>query len=337
MIKPDAPAAASRRAVLATLATFASGALALAALGSAAPAFAQAYPSKPLRMLVGFAAGGPADIIARLVATNLSTHLGQQVLVENRPGADANIAMEAAAKAPADGHTLLLGQSGLTINPSLYPKVPFDTMRDFAPVCFIGEATNLLVVHPSVPAQNLRDFIRLAKEQKGKLNYASTSSPTHLATELFNQMAGIDLVRVPYKGAAPAIPALISNDVQFMLTSIGTILPQVKAGKARALGVTSTARSSLAPDVPTVDEAGVPGYSATTWYGLLVPAGTPAAAIARLNAEMRKILAGPEIRAQLLIQSIEAAPGSPEEFGAFMKADYAKWERVVKLSGAKVD
>lgn len=298
---------------------------------------AQTYPAKPLRMIVGFAAGGPADIIARVMATGLGNVLGHQVIVENRPGADANIAMEAVAKAAPDGYSLLLGQSGLTINPNLYPKVPFETFRDFAPISFIGEATNLLVAHPSVPVQNLREFIAYARQNKGKLNYASTSSPTHLATELFNQLAQIELVRVPFKGAAPAMPALISGDVQFMLSSIGTLLPQVRSGKARALAVSSTRRSALAPEVPTADEAGVSGYSATTWYGVLVPAGTPAAIVARLNADSQKVLNQPDVRAQLLAQSIEAAPGTPEDFLAFMRADFAKWERVVKLSGAKID
>jgi len=298
---------------------------------------AQAYPSKPVRMVVGFAAGGPADIIARALGQRLAVHLGQAVVVENRPGADANIAMEVVARAAPDGYTLLAGQSGLSINPSLYSKVAFDTLKDFAPITLVGEATNFVVVHPSVPVNNLKEFIDYAKANPGKLNYASTSSPTHLATEMLNQMAGVNIVRIPYKGAAPAIPALLAGEVQFMVSSLGTLLPQVRANKVRALAVTGARRSSLAPDVPTVDEAGIPGYSATTWYGIAAPAGTPRPIIDRLNAEFRKILGEPEIKAQLLAQSIEASPTTPEEFGEFIRADMAKWQKVVKASGARVD
>ncbi len=309
---------------------------ALAALPCLSQAQAPAYPSKPLRMVVGFAAGGPADLIARLLAQRLSTHVAQPVLVDNRPGADANIAMEAVARAAPDGYTLLAGQSGLSINPSLYGTVPFDTMKDFAPITLVGEASNFVVVHPSVPAANLREFLTYVKANPGKLNYASTSSPTHLATEMFNQMAGINIERIPYKGAAPGIPALLTGDVQFMVTSLGTMLPQVKANKVRALAVTSLKRSSLAPDVPTVDEAGIPGYSATTWYGVVAPGATPRPVINRLNTDFRKILGEPEVRAQLLGQSIEASPTTPEEFGEFIRNDMAKWQRVVKASGIKI-
>jgi tripartite-type tricarboxylate transporter receptor subunit TctC len=302
-----------------------------------APALGQSYPSKPVRIVVGFAPGGPADIIARVLSRRLAVHLDQSVVVENRPGADANIAMELVARALPDGYTLLLAQSGLSINPSLYGKVAFDPIKDFAPITLVGEATNFLVVHPSVPTNNLKEFIDYAKANPGKLNYASTSSPTHLATEMLKQMAGLNLVRVPYKGAAPAIPELLSGQVQFMVSSLGTLLPHVKANKVRALAVTSAKRSNLVPEVPTVDEAGVPGYAASTWYGIAAPAGTPRTIIDRLNADFRKVLDEPEVKAQLLAQTIEASPSTPEEFGEFVRSDMAKWQRVVKASGAKVD
>jgi tripartite-type tricarboxylate transporter receptor subunit TctC len=298
---------------------------------------AQAYPSKPVRMVVGFAAGGPADVIARALGQRLATYLGKPVVIENRPGADANIAMEAVAHAAPDGYTLLLAQNGLSINPSLYGKVPFDPLKDFAPISLVGEASNFVVVHPSVPAHTLQEFIEYAKANPGKLNYASTSSPTHLATEMLNQMAGVNIVRIPYKGAAPAIPELLAGRVDMMVSSIGTLLPFVKANKVRALAVTSANRSSLTPDVPTVNEAGIPGYSATTWYGLVAPASTPRAIVERLNGDLRKILIEPEIKSLLLEQSIDASPSTPEEFGAFIHSDIAKWQKVVKTSGAKID
>lgn len=312
--------------------------LMLVALGSLpATVLGQSYPSKSVRLIVGFAPGGPADVIARALSRSLAVHLGQPVVVENRPGADANIAMELVARASPDGYTLLLAQSGLSINPSLYSKVPFDSLKDFVPIILVGEATNFVAVHPSVPVKNLKEFIDYAKANPGKLNYASTSSPTHLATEMFKQMAGLNMVRVPYKGAAPAMPELLSGQVQFMISSLGTLLPHVKANSVRALAVTSAKRSALVPNVPTVNEAGVPGYSAATWYGIAAPAGTPRAIIDRLNSDFRKILDEPEIKAQLLAQTIEASPSTPENFGEFIRADMAKWQTVVKASGAKID
>ncbi|MCX7140540.1 MAG: tripartite tricarboxylate transporter substrate binding protein [Proteobacteria bacterium] len=312
--------------------------LILCALASLpAVAVGQAYPSKPIRIVVGFAPGGPADIITRLLSRSLAVHLGQPVVVDNRPGADANIAMELVARASPDGYTLLLAMSGLSINPSLYGKVSYDSLKDFVPITLVGEATNLVAVHPSVPVKNLKELIDYTRANPDKLNYASSSSPTHMATEMFKQMAGVNIVRVPYKGAAPAIPALLSGQVQFMISSLGTLLPHAKANKVHALAVTSARRSSLVPDVPTVDEAGVPGYSAATWYGISAPAGTPRAVIDRLNSDFRKILIEPEIKAQLLAQTIEASPSTPEEFGDFIRADIAKWQAVVKASGAKID
>ena len=312
--------------------------LILCALASLpAVAVGQAYPSKPIRIVVGFAPGGPADIITRLLSRSLAVHLGQPVVVDNRPGADANIAMELVARASPDGYTLLLAMSGLSINPSLYGKVSYDSLKDFVPITLVGEATNLVAVHPSVPVKNLKELIDYTRANPDKLNYASSSSPTHMATEMFKQMAGVNIVRVPYKGAAPAIPALLSGQVQFMISSLGTLLPHAKANKVHALAVTSARRSSLVPDVPTVDEAGVPGYSAATWYGISAPAGTPRAVIDRLNSDFRKILIEPEIKAQLLAQTIEASPSTPEECGDFIRADIAKWQADVKASGAKID
>ena len=280
----------------------------------AASAQAQSYPTKPVRLLVGFAPGGPTDMVARVVAQHLPKFLGQAVVVENRPGADASIAMEAVAKAAPDGYTLLLIQPGVAINPALYKSVAFDPVKDFAPISLIGESANLVAISTSVRAQTLKEFLVLAKESKGQLFYGATSSPTLLATELLNSMAGIHIVRVPFKGASPAFTALMSGDVQLVISGIGTLLPLAKAGKVRGIAVTSTKRTSLAPDVPTVDEAGLSGYAATTWYGVAAPKATSRAVIDRINADLRKVLADPEVKAQLLIQGIdEPTPTTPEQ------------------------
>lgn len=299
---------------------------------------AYAYPTKPVKLLVGFPAGGPVDSVARIVAQSLAVYLDQPVVVENRPGADANIAMEAAARAAPDGHTLYLIQPGVAINPALYRSVAFDPLGDFAPITLIGASPNLLAIANAVPATTLREFIALAKARKGELNYGSTSSPTHLATELFNSMAGVNIVRVPFKGAPPAFGALIAGDIQLVISGIGTLLPLAKSGKVRALAVTSAQRSSLAPEIPTVDEAGVPGYAATTWYGVAAPANTPAAVIDRLNADLRKVLSEPAVKAQLLVQGIDSVtPGEPSELRDLIRSELAKWEKVVRSSGARIE
>jgi len=299
---------------------------------------ALAYPTKPIRLVVGFPPGGPVDTVARIVAQRLGPTLGQVIVVENRPGADANIAMENVARAMPDGHTLLLIQPGVAINPGLYASVPFDPLRSFAPVSLIGESPNLIAVHNALAATTLAELVRFAHEKPGVLNYGATSSPTHLATELFNGLAGIKTTRVPFRGAPPAFTALMAGDVQIVISGIGTLLPLAKGGKVRALAVTSAKRSALAPEIPTAIEAGVPEFVATTWYGLAAPGGTPPALIARLNADLRKVLAEPEIKSQLAVQGIdEPSPSTPGAFQALIAAELTKWARVIKAAGAKID
>jgi tripartite-type tricarboxylate transporter receptor subunit TctC len=309
--------------------------LALALVPTAA--LAQAYPAKPVRMVVGFVAGGPTDALARIYAARLGTALGQQVVVENRGGADGVIAAEAVAKSAPDGYTLFFASAGHAINASLYSRVPYRTVEDFEPVARIGESPNLVAVTPSLPAKDVRELIALAKAKPGELNYGATSSPTHLATELFTSMAGIRMTRIPYKGAAPAMTALMAGDVHMVLSGIGTMLPQVKGGRLKGLAVTSATRSPLAPEIPTVVESGLPDYVATTWYGLLAPAGTPRAVVERLNKDTRALLDDPGMKAQLAPQGVVLTPSTPEEFGQFLRAEVAKWAKVVQDTGAKVE
>jgi tripartite-type tricarboxylate transporter receptor subunit TctC len=302
-----------------------------------AAAFAQSYPAKPVRMVVGFVAGGPTDALARLYAQRLGAALGQQVVVENRGGADGVIAAEAVAKSPADGYTLFFASAGHAINASLYRSVPYRTVEDFEPVARIGESPNLIAVTPSLPAKDVKELIALAKAKPDALNYGATSSPTHLATELFTSMAGIKITRIPYKGAAPAMTALMAGDVQMVLSGIGTMLPQVKAGRLKGLAVTGATRSPLAPEIPTVVESGLPNYVATTWYGLLAPLGTPRPIVDRLNKDTRALLEDPAMKAQLAPQGVVLTPSTPEEFGSFLRAEVAKWAKVVQDTGAKVE
>lgn len=312
-------------------------ALSAAALAFAAPGtLAQSYPAKPVRMVVGFTAGGPTDALARVFAQRLGGALGQQVLVENRGGADGVIAADAVAKSPPDGYTLFFASSGHAINASLYRSVPYRTLEDFAPVGRVGESPNIIAVTPSLPANTFAEFVALAKAKPGSLNYGATSSPTHLATELLTSMAGVQLTRIPFKGAAPAMTALMAGDVQLVLSGIGTMLPQVRGGRLKALAVTSEARSPLAPEIPTVVESGL-NYVATTWYGLLAPAGTPRPIIERLNKDTRAALEDPAFRAQLAPQGVVPTPGTAEEFAAFLKSEVAKWAKVVQDTGAKVE
>ena len=298
--------------------------------------FAQAYPSKPIRMVVGFAAGGPTDALARIVAQRLGGALGQQVVVENRGGADGIIAADAVAKSAPDGYTIFFASAGHAINASLYKTVPYRTVEDFEPITLIGDSPNIFAVTPSLPVKDLRELIALAKAKPGELNYGATSSPTHLATELLASRAGIKLTRVPYKGAAPAMQALMAGDVQIVLSGIGTMLPQAKAGRIKALAVTGAERSPLAPEIPTVRESGL-DYVATTWYGLLAPAGTPRPVIDRLNRDARALLDDPAMKAQLAPQGVVLKPSTPEEFGAFLRAEVATWAKVVQDSGARVE
>jgi tripartite-type tricarboxylate transporter receptor subunit TctC len=305
-----------------------------------AAANAAAYPDKPIRMLVGFAAGGGTDTTARAIGQPLSEALGQQVIVDNRPGAAGNIAADITAHSVPDGYTILMGTiAALAINPSLYQKLPFDPIKDFEPISLAVSSMNVLVVHPSVAAKNVKELIALAKAQAGKLTYGSSGvgGAGHLAGVLFDQLAGTKMIHVPYKGGAPAIIALVSGEVNMVFATAETAVPQVKAGKIRALGVTTAKRSALLPDLPTIAEGGLPGYEANNWYGLLAPAKTPPAIIERLNREVVKVLNMPNVKEQLFRSGLDASPSTPKEFGAYIKSEMAKWSKVVKASGAKAE
>jgi tripartite-type tricarboxylate transporter receptor subunit TctC len=294
------------------------------------------YPAKPLRMVVGFVAGGPTDALARIVAQRLGGVLGQQVVVENRGGADGIIGADAVAKSPPDGYTIFFASAGHAINASLYKSVPYRTVEDFEPITRIGESPNIVAVTPALPVKDLRELVALAKAKPGELNYGATSSPTHLATELLASITGMKLTRIPYKGAAPAMTALMAGDVQMVLSGIGTMLPQARAGRIQALAVTGAQRSPIAPEIPTVVESGFK-YVATTWFGLLAPAGTPRPIIDKLNKDARMLLGDPAMQAQLAPQGIVLTPSTPEEFGAFLRAEVATWAKVVQDTGARVE
>ena len=305
----------------------------------ALPAHAQDYPSRPVRIVVPFAPGGPNDIVVRLVAQKLTETWGQPFLVENRPGAGGNIGTDFVAKAAPDGYTLLsVGPGSLIINP-LIGKVPYDTMRDFAPVTLMARAPNALVAHPSLPARSVMGLIELARSQPGKVNYGSggNGSTPHLAGAMFAAMARIALTHIPYKGTAPAMADLIGGQVQIAFLGIPTVLPHIKSGKLRVLAVTGKHRSPELPGVPTVDEAGVPGYELSPWYGLLAPAGTPREAVVRLAEEVSRILRTAEMKEKLAAQGAEVAGGSSEEFAAVIRADTSIWSRVVKDTGIRIE
>jgi tripartite-type tricarboxylate transporter receptor subunit TctC len=303
-------------------------------------AVAQAYPAKPVRMVVGFPAGGPTDIVSRTIAPRMSEPLGQQVLVDNRGGAGGVIATEQVAKAAPDGYTLLMGTiGGIAVAMSLMPNRGYDTMRDLAPVTQAVTVTNLLVVHPSVPAKNVKELLTIARSKPGRLNYASSGNGTvtHLAGELFKLMGKVDITHVPFKGGAPALTALISGEVDLSYENSLVVTPHVKAGKVKALAVTGTKRSKLMPELPTISESGLPGYNASGWYGLFVPAATPKPIIARLNLEAVKALRTPDVVRTLSGQGAEPVGNTPEEFGAFVKAEIEKWANLVKVARMKMD
>jgi tripartite-type tricarboxylate transporter receptor subunit TctC len=310
-----------------------------AAALAALPASAQEYPSRPVHVVVPYPAGGPNDIIVRLVGSKLSRALGQPVVVENRPGAGGNIGTDSVAKSAPDGYTLVsVGPGALIINP-LLGKVPYDTMRDFAPVTIMAVAPNALVAHPSFPAKTVAELIALARAKPGAINYASggTGSTPHLAGALFAVMAKVQLTHVPYKGTGPATADLVGGQVQIAFLGIPTVLPHIRSGKLRALAVTGKRRSPELPGVPTVEEAGVPGYELSPWYGLLAPAGTPRAVITRLADEVTKIVRAPEMREQLSAQGAEPTGGAPEEFARTLRSDAATWKKVVKEAGIRAD
>ena len=315
------------------------------ALGCAAvvavPAFGEsAYPMKPVKLVVPFPPGGPLDTVGRALALALGEAWGEPVVVENKPGAGGNIGADYVAKSAPDGYTILMGAlSTHAVNPSLYPNMPYDAVKDFAPITLVATTPNVLVINPSVPAQTAQQFIAYAKANPGKLNFASgsTGSAGHLAGELFNLETGAKMVHVPFKGAAPATQALLAGDTQLMFDNLSNAMPHVRAGKLRALAVTTAQRSKLAPDLPTMTEAGLTEFDISTWFGLFAPAGTPRDIIAKWNAEVVKILEAPAMRERLAAQGAEAAPMSPDRFAAFVASEARKYARIVKLSGAKVD
>ena len=309
--------------------------LVLAALAAsvALSAFAQSYPSKPIRLIVPFAAGGGNDNIARLVGKRLNENLGQPLVIDNRPGAGGVVGAELAAKSPPDGYTLFLGGVGShAVNPNLNEKLPYDPIRDFSPVILLARAPLILVVHPSVPARTFAEFVAYARKNPGKLNFASNGngSSAQLAAVMFDSMAGAEMVHVPYKGLAPALTDLLSGQVQVMFSSPVAILPHIKAGKLRALAVTGEKRMASLPEAPTVAESGFPGYEASSWYGILAPAGTSREIVARLNAEFLKALEQPDVRNSLIADGAEPVGDTPEQFAAYIRSEKERMGKLIR-------
>ena len=314
--------------------------LSVALAGVPAVAQAQAYPSKPIRLIVTFAAGGGTDLAARAVAPKLAEALGQPVVVENRAGANGAVGAEATAKSPADGYTLMVGAAGtLAVAPHLNAKLPFDPFKDFAPVSLLATSAFVVSVNPSVKAQSIRELVVLAKASPGSLTFGSsgTGGAPQLAGELFKSQAGVNLLHVPYKGLGPAITDLLGGQIQVVFADVGLVTAHLKAGRLRGLAITSATRSSMLPDLPTVSESGVPGYAAGTWYGVFAPAGTPGGIVARLSEEVRRVLALPEVRAALVAQGVEAAGNSPEQYAVFLREEHAKWGRVIAEAGIRAE
>ena len=307
--------------------------------GANRPTLAQDYPSKPIRLVVPYPPGGFNDTLARTLGQKLTASWHQPVIVDNRPGGGSTIGTNIAAKAAADGYTLLIASFAFAVNPSLYSSLPYDPDRDFAPIVLAATTPNLLVVNPQMPVHSIKDLIAFAKANPGKLNYASAGngSSNHLSMELFKMLTGIDMVHVPYKGSAPAVNDLLGGQVNLMFDNAPNVLPQVKAGKLRALAVSSKQRSPIVKDLPSVAEAGVPGFDVSVWFGVMAPAGTPRSVIDRLNAEINAILHLAQIRQAFTNQGVEAAGSTPEEFASFLAAQKMKWSRVVKESGAKAE
>jgi tripartite-type tricarboxylate transporter receptor subunit TctC len=303
-------------------------------------AAAQGYPAKSIRFIVPFPPGGGNDTIARLIGQKLTAATGQQVLVDNRPGAGGAIGAEAAAKSPADGYTMFLaGVATHGINPNLRRKIPYDPLRDFDAVSLIASAPLLVVVHPSLPIKSVKQLVALAKARPGQINYASNGAggSSHLAVELFNMMSGTKMTHIPYKGLAPALTDLLSGEVQVMFSSAVAMLPQVKAGKLRAIAMTGARRSPAIPDIPTVAEAGVPGYETGSWYGIVVPAGTPKAAIDRLSREIIAIVRAPEITSRLNDEAVIPVGSTPAEFSAHIRNELARWAKTIKQAGLAIE
>ena len=324
-----------RRKALVALAGLAAGAAALPGA-----ALAQAFPTKPITIVVPFSAGGTTDILARLVGQYLSTELGQPVVVDNKAGAGGNIGGQFAAKAPADGYTLFMGTVGThAINAALYKKMPFDHLKDFAPLSRVANVPNLLVANPKQPFSTVPEMIAYAKANPGKINFGSpgNGASPHLSGELFKSMAKVDLTHIPYKGSAPAVTDLLGNQIAIMFDNMPSVIPHVRSGKLRAIAITTAKRSPELPDVPTIAEAGVPGYEAMSWFGMFAPAGTPAPVLAKISGALAKVLANPEVKKKIIDQGGEPVNETPAQFGAFIRSETTKWAKVVKESGASLD
>jgi tripartite-type tricarboxylate transporter receptor subunit TctC len=329
ILKPRGPAGLALAAL-----TLAAGPMAIATVQ------AQPYPSKSVRYIVPFPPGGGADLIARAVAQKLTETANMTVVVENRPGAGTIVGAEAAARSAPDGYTLFMGSNTTNaINPNLHPKLPYDTLKDFAPISRLTSFPNILVVHPSMPVKSVKELVALGRARPAQLNFGSsgTGTPAQLAGVMFGDAADIKMVHVPYKGSAPALSALMGGETQLMFSSLASTLPFVKSGRLRPLAVTSAKRSAAVPDLPTVAESGFPGFEAITWHGMLVPAGTPAAIVQRLNGDVVKILNMPEFVSWLLAQGADATPSTPEAFTAFMKSELAMYAKLIRQSGMKPD
>lgn len=315
-------------------------ALAVAMVLTAGGAFAQAWPSKPVTMVVPFPAGGTTDIVARLAAQKLSEAWGQPVIVDNRAGAGGNIGSAMVAKAAPDGYTLLMGTVGThAINASLYEKMPYDVVKDFAPITNVAAVPNMLVINPALPVNSVKELIDYGKKNPGKLNMASSGNGTsiHLSGELFKVMTGVQMEHIPYKGSAPALTDMMGGQVQVMFDNMPSALPHVKSGKLKALAVTTLTRSPAVPDLPTIDEAGVKGFEAASWFGLLAPAGTPKEIVAKVQADIAKAMKTTDLTEKMAQQGAVAVGNTPDEFAAYIRQELAKWEKVVKASGAKAD
>jgi len=307
--------------------------------GFAGMAMAQGYPNKPVKLVVPYPPGGPTDIVARLVAQKLGDQMGQPFVIENKPGAGGNPGAEAVARSAPDGYTLLVATTAHAINPSLFSKLNYQLLKDLSPVTQLTSGPLMIVANPALPAKNVTELIALAKSKSGGLNFASSGNgqSTHLSAELFSAMAGVKMSHIPYKGSAPALTDVMGGQTDLMFDTMLSSMPHVKAGKLKALAVTSVQRSPIAPELPTVAESGLPGYEAIAWNGLLAPAGTPNEVVARLNAELKKVLEQPEVKQRFEAQGFTASWNTPEAFESFLKAEVDKWAKVVKVSGAKVD
>lgn len=308
-----------------------------ALLTASGTALAQNYPTKPVKVIVPSSAGGGTDIVTRIITPELSKRLGQQVIVENRPGAGTVIGIDAAAKSPADGYTLLMGLSTLAINSALRKSVPYDPIGDFAPITVAIASPSILVVHPSVPVKSLKEFIAFARARPGQLNYASAGTGTypHMTYELFLSMAKLKMEHIPYKGTAPAMVDMVAGQVASMAGTVLTALPHIRSGRLRPLGISSLKRSEVAPDIPTVSEAGLPGFEAVQWYGLLAPAKTPRSIIERLHREMVQILQSPQIKKRFAADAAETVGNTPDEFAKHIRNELEKWDRVARNAGIK--